>query len=85
MLRPVEFHAPRDPRAQQPHQRGLDDVLAVEEVVAVGPVEPDVNAAADLGEDHQPQVLVLKMNGGPGPLDRLVRDAVDDRVRVDAP
>src|SRR3546814_10537416 len=60
MLRPVELHPSRDPRPGQPHQRGLDDVVAVEEVVAGHLVIADVDADADLGQQHQAHVCILE-------------------------
>ncbi len=63
VLRPVELNASRDPWTQQPDQRGLDDVLPVEEVVLVGLVEPGVNPPADLRENHQLNEFVFKRDG----------------------
>src|ERR1039457_6091440 len=59
VLGPVELDAARDPRTQQAHQRGLDHVLAVEEIVVVGLVLADVNATADFRQYHQANVLIL--------------------------
>ncbi len=53
MLRPVELDSTRNPGPQQAHQRGLDYVLAIEKIVSVGFVLPDVNASADFGQDHE--------------------------------
>ena len=75
MLRPVELDAAGDPGAQQADERGLDDVLAVDEVVAGVAVLDDVDAAADLGQQHDAQVLVLEVEGLPGARLRGVGDA----------
>ena len=83
VLRPVELDAAADPRAEEADERRLDDVLAVEEVVAVGAVEAHVDATADLGQHHQPQVPVLEVDGRPGVVDAFVGEAVRERVRVD--
>ena len=48
MLRPVEFDAAGDPWARQTHKSRLDHILPIEEIVSVGFVETDVNAAANL-------------------------------------
>ena len=49
MLGPIEFDATGDPRPDQPDQRGLDHVLLVKEIVAVGFILPDVDASAGSG------------------------------------
>ena len=72
MLRRVELDATRDPRPQQANQRRLDDALPVEEVVAIADVLSDVNAAADLRQDHQSDVLVLEVDGLPGTVDLVI-------------
>ena len=82
VLRPVEFNAARDPRPCESYQRRLDDVLAIEEIVASGLVVADVNAPSDLRQDHEPQVFVFDMKGFPRPRRRLSCDAVDERERV---
>src|SRR5882757_10604345 len=56
VLRPVELDTAGDPGTCQANECRLDHVLAVEEVVAVCLVEPDVNAAANLRQYHQSQV-----------------------------
>ena len=84
MLGPVELDAPGDPGAQQADQGRLDDVLAVDDVVAGVAVLHDVDAAADLRQQHDAQVLVLEMDGLPGARLRGVGDPVGDGVGVDA-
>ncbi len=69
MLRPVEFDAAGDPRAGQPDERRLDHILPIEEVIAVGLVEPNVNAPADLRQNHQAQIRVLNVHRLPRLLD----------------
>ena len=60
MLRPVEFNAAGDPRPRQADERGFDDALIVNEIVAVGLVENGVNAPADFGQDHYAEKLVFE-------------------------
>ena len=62
VLRPVELNSAGDPWAQQPHQRRLDHVLAVEEVVLVGLVQSSVDAPANLRQNHQLDKFVLKQD-----------------------
>jgi hypothetical protein len=83
VLGPVELDAAGDPGAGETDERRLDDVLTIEEVVAVDLVEADVDSAADLGQNHQPHEAVLQMDGFPGFNDRLAGDAVDQRQRID--
>ena len=82
VLRPVELHAAGDPRAQQTDQRRLDDVLAVEEVVAVRLVQADVDAAADLRQDHQPDVFVLEVDCLVWLVELLVANPVGEGIRI---
>ena len=65
---PVELHAAGDPGAQRTDQRGLDHVLAIEEVVAGGLVPGGEDAPADLRQDQHVQIVVLHVHGGVGPV-----------------
>src|SRR5580704_8812455 len=82
MLRPIELHAAGDPRTQQSHEGRLDDMLAIEEVVSVGFVEPGVNAAADFRKNHQLDKFVLKHDGAVGLVLLLKRHAVSKRIGI---
>ena len=82
MLRPVELDAAGDPRADQAHQRRLDDLVVVDEVIAVGLVVGALDAAAQLGQHHHADVVVLQPHRGIGLIDLLVEDLVDDRQRI---
>src|ERR1700722_9584463 len=62
VLWPVELHTSRYPRACQTHERRLDYVLAIKEIVAINLVEPYVDAPTDLRQHHQTQILVLDVN-----------------------
>ena len=53
---PPEIQGP-----SKPDQRRFDHVLPVEEIVAIGAVQPDMDAPADLGQDHEPYILVLQV------------------------
>ena len=55
VLRPVELDAARHPRSGQSNKRRFDHRLPVNQVVAVRFVLHDVNASADLGQDHHAQ------------------------------
>jgi len=59
-MRHVPLDAAADPRAEHPDERGLDDVLAVEEVVAVGLVHGREDAPAELRQDADLDVLILQ-------------------------
>src|SRR5229473_4118008 len=78
MLWPIELYAAGNPRPSQTHERGFDNVLAIEEVIPVRLVNADVDASANLRQDHDTQKLVLQMN-------RIRRDAVGERQWVHPP
>ena len=79
----VPLDPARDPRPQHPDERGLDDALPVEEVVAVRLVLGGEDPAADLGQDRDLQVLVLQPERPPGAVLPTVEEAVEERVGVD--
>src|SRR3984957_19963093 len=85
MLWPIELYATGNPRPGQTHERGFDDVLAIEEVIPVRLVHADVDATANFRQDHDTQKLVLQMNSLPCVLDRIRRDAVGERQWVNPP
>ena len=80
---PVELHAAGDPRPEEADHGRFDHVLAVDEVVPVGPVTGDVDAAPDLGQEHQLQVLVFEPNGAVRAVRFLAGQAVGDGVGID--
>ena len=82
MLRPVEFNTARDPGAEQSHERRLDDVLAIEKVVLVCLVESGVNAAADLGKNHELNEFVFEKNSLVGFVHSLQRNTIDKWIRI---
>src|SRR5262245_6441019 len=82
MLRPIELYAAGDPRPSQSHERRFDNVLAVEEVIPVRFINADVDASANLRQDHDTQNLVLQMNRLPRVIHRVRRDAVRERQWV---
>ena len=59
VLRPVELDAATDPRARQSHQRGLDNVVIIDEVALLDLIVGHLYAATQLGHHHHLQVLVL--------------------------
>ena len=83
-MRDVPLDAARDPRANQPDQRRLDDVLAVDEVVAVRLVDAREDAAADLRRDADLHVLVLEVDQAVRLVDLAVGQVVVERIRIDA-
>ena len=85
MLGPVEFHAARDPRPQQPHQRRLDDVLPVKEIVAVGLIAPGVDAPAQLRQKHQLDIFVFQEDGAIAFSNFLEGHAIGERIGIYAP
>ena len=61
VLGPVEFDPSADPRAGEPDECGLDHIVSVEEVIAVGLINGDVDPPAELGQHHESQITVLEV------------------------
>ena len=83
MLRPVEFDAAGNPRAGKTDERRLDDLVVIDEVVAVGFIIGALNTAAELGQHHHADIFVFKPYGGIGLIGLFVEDFVDDRQGID--
>ncbi len=83
VLRPIELDAAGDPRPGQADQGRLDDRLPVDEVVAVGLVLGDVDAAADLRQQHDAEILVFQPNGLPGAIGRRLGDPIGAGQGID--
>ena len=83
VLGPVELDAARDPRPGQADQRGLDDLVVVDEVIAVGLIERHLHATAQLGQDHDLEIAVLEVDGRPRLERGRIGDLIDDGVGVD--
>ena len=81
----VPLDAAGDPGAQHADQGGLDDVLAVEEVVAVGLVLRAEDAPAELRQDADLDVLVLQVDRLVGLVFADVRQLVEHRIGIDGP
>ena len=85
VLRPIELDAAGDPRPGQPHQGRLDHRLPIDEVVAVGLVLGDVDPAADLRQDHDPQIFIFQPDGLPSPVGLGLGNSIGERQRIDLP
>ena len=83
MMRDVPLHAAGNPRANQADQRGLDDVLPVNEVVIVGLVHTLEDPAAEFRQNAQPDVLVLDVDQRVGLIDLLARQGIVHRIGID--
>ena len=83
MLRPVELDPARSPWSGQANQRRLDDILPVEDVIAIGLVGRRMDPPADLRQDHHFQVLVLQEDRRPLPVALGLADPVVERQRID--
>ena len=60
MLGPVKLNPPADPRPRQAHQRRLDHLVVVNEVIAVGFIQRPLNPSAQLRQYHHPQVVIFQ-------------------------
>jgi hypothetical protein len=76
--------AARDPGAEHPDQGGLDDVLAIEDLVVVRLIGRIEKPPAQLRQDAQLDVLVLQVQGLVGLLLADIRHAVLHGVGIDA-
>src|SRR6185437_15078898 len=85
MLRPVELDSPGDPRTSEPHQRGLDYVLSIKEVIIVRFVIPNMDATPNFGKNHQAEILIFDMDCLPHLFPRLSRHSVDEWQGINPP
>ena len=77
VLWPVELDAAGDPWPRQPHQSRLDDVLPIEEIVAIHLVETDVDAPANFRKNHEPEIFVFDVERLPRMVVPLGRNPVN--------
>jgi hypothetical protein len=56
----VEFHAARDPGAEQTDQRRFDNMLSIDKIVAVGFIQRGVDAPAETRQYHQLDIFILQ-------------------------
>ena len=82
MLGPIEFYAAGDPRPGQTDQCRLDNMLVVNQIVAVGLVLNAVDAPANFRQHQYAEIIILDPDGLPCSIDRLFGDAINERQRV---
>ena len=85
MMRDVPFDAAGNPRAQHSDERGLHDVLTVEEIVVVRFIRRLENTTAKVGRNSQLDVFVFKAENPIRRVGFLVAENIAHRVRIDAP
>ena len=83
MLRPVELDSAGNPRPSQADQGGLDDRLAINEIVTVGFVPRDMDAPAEFRQDHDLEKFIFQPDRRPGAVCFGVGDPVGKRQRID--
>ena len=79
----VPLDAARDPRADDADERRFDDVLAVDEIVAVGLVHTFEDAAADLRQDADAEILILEVDDLVGLVGLLAGENVVHGIGID--
>ena len=84
VLRPVELDAAGDPRSEQTNQRGLDDLVVIDEIIAVRLIIGALDAASQLRQNHHLDIVVFQPEGGVGHILLLVEDLVHNGVRIHA-
>ena len=82
VLGPVELDAPGNPRPGQAHHGGLDDMVVVDKIIAVGLVQGALHPPAQLRQHHHIQVLVFQAQGGVGFHDFFIADGVGDGMGI---
>ena len=82
VLGPVELDTARDPWTRQTYEGGLDDVVVVYEMALLDFVVGHLHTAAQLGQDHHLEVLVLDIDGVVLLVNTLVADAFDDGIGI---
>ena len=80
---PVPLDPARDPGAAKRDQAGPDDPVVVEHLLVVALVENPLDAAPDLREAGDLQILVLEEEGAPGVVRPLRAEVVLHRVGID--
>ncbi len=83
MVRNVPFDTAGDPGPDQSDQGGLDDVLAIEEVIAVGLVDGLEEPSADLRQDANLDIFVLEIDELVALVDLLAGQRVVKRIGID--
>ena len=82
VLGPVELDAAADPGSGQAYQGRFDDLVEVHKIIAVGLVISPLDAPAQLGQHHDPDIVVLQPYGGIRLVLFFVQDFIDHRQRV---
>jgi len=78
----VELDPQRRPRAAVGHARLLDGGVRVEHVGAVDLVHAAIEVAAEVGQDDDPEVLVLEVEGAPARRRAPVGQVLAQRVGI---
>ncbi len=65
VLGPVELDTARNPRAGEAHERGLYDMVVVNEVALTDFVVGHLHAASQFGKNHHFDILVFQEHGMP--------------------
>src|ERR1039457_4122182 len=82
-MRNVPLYAAGDPGSNQPDERRLDDMLPIDEIVVIGLVDAFEDAAADLGQHADSQILVLEVDHGIGLVYLFAGERIVHGVRID--
>ena len=83
MLRPVKLDAARYPGTGQTDQRRLDDAIVIDEVKVIRLVARHLHAAAELRQQHNLEILVLKEYRLVADVGLFVGDAFYDGMGMD--
>ncbi|VTM89225.1 Uncharacterised protein [Raoultella ornithinolytica] len=66
VLRPVKLNSSGNPRAKQANQRGLDDIIVINEITLSDLIPRTMHAASQLGQDHNFDVIIFQPHRLPG-------------------
>lgn len=83
VLGPVKFDASGDPGAGKPHKGRLDDMVVIDEIIAVCLVVSPLDASPKLRQHHDLQILVFQKDRPVHVVRLLVADLFCHRVGID--
>lgn len=83
VLGPVKFDAPGDPGPCKSHKGRFDDMVVIDEIIAVCLVVSPLDASSQLRQHHNLQILVFQEHRPVHVVRLLVADLFCHRVGID--
>ena len=82
VLRPIELNAPRNPRAGQTYKGGLDNLIVVDKVVAIGFVHSHMDSPTYFWQQHDLEIAIFQKYSAIFLVSFCVGDVFDNWMRV---